>query len=102
LDVGIGFGKRLEDNLRLLARLADFAKWGRPLLLGASRKSFMGKLTEGFQKDRLPASLACACWAVEHGAGIIRTHDVEATRQALAVTSALMNCQSDGEHITDH
>ena len=90
LDVGIGFGKRLEDNLRLIARLEAFTKWNRPLLLGVSRKSFVGKMTGGRPpEERLPGSLACACWAAEHGAGIIRTHDVAATRQAAEMTRAL-------------
>lgn len=90
LDVGIGFGKRLEDNLRLIARLEAFTKWNRPLLLGVSRKSFVGKMSGGRPpEERLPGSLACACWAAEHGAGIIRTHDVAATRQAAEMTRAL-------------
>ena len=68
LDVGIGFGKRVEDNLQLLAHLRTFTKWGRPLLLGASRKSFLGHLVRVHRhEDRLPASLACACWAVRTG-----------------------------------
>jgi dihydropteroate synthase len=93
LDVGIGFGKREEDNLRLLAELRHFTKWGRPLLLGASRKSFMGRWAGA--KDRLAPSLACACWGVENGAQIIRCHDVEATRGALRMTEALMEQQTN-------
>jgi dihydropteroate synthase len=89
LDAGIGFGKRLEDNLQLIARLGAFRKWNRPLLLGASRKSFMGQITGAPPQDRLPASLACACWAAQEGAGMIRTHDVAATRQALEMTRCL-------------
>lgn len=88
LDPGIGFGKRVEDNLRLIARLRRFTKWGRPLLLGASRKSFLGRLAGG--SDTLAPSVACACWAVARGANIIRCHDVAATRAALRVTEALM------------
>jgi dihydropteroate synthase len=89
LDVGIGFGKRPEDNLRLLAHLHRFTKWGRPLLLGASRKSFMAHCSGA--KDRLAPSLACACWGAQNGAHIIRCHDVAATRAALRMTEALMN-----------
>ena len=82
LDVGLGFGKRVEDNLRLLAQLNRFIKWGRPLLVGASRKSFTGAVSgAGEARGRLPPSLACACWSVENGAGIIRCHDVAATRK---------------------
>src|SRR6266478_2049161 len=91
LDVGIGFGKSLEHNLRLLGALEIFAKWDRPLLLGVSRKSFIGQVTGATEMaDRLPGSLACACWGVEHGVNIIRTHDVKATRQAVRMTEAVM------------
>ena len=95
LDVGLGFGKRLEDNLQLLAHLGAFTKWGRPLLLGASRKSFLGRMSGASPAERLPASLACACWAAQHGAGIIRTHDVAATRQAVGMTRCLARGQID-------
>jgi dihydropteroate synthase len=96
LDVGIGFGKREADNLRLLVELRHFTKWGRPLLLGASRKSFMGRWAGA--NDRLAPSLACACWGVENGAHIIRCHDVAATRGALRMTEALMEQQTNAEH----
>src|SRR6266403_1349658 len=71
LDPGIGFGKTLEHNLQLLGALQIFASLARPLLLGVSRKSFMEKLLGAELPDRLPASLACACLAVEAGVGII-------------------------------
>jgi dihydropteroate synthase len=96
LDVGIGFGKRPDDNLRLLAHLRRFTKWGRPILLGASRKSFMGRWSGA--ADRLAPSLACACWGVENGAQIIRCHDVAATRGALRMTEALLEQQKNAEH----
>lgn len=99
LDVGIGFGKREGDNLRLLADLRDFTKWGRPLVLGASRKSFLGRLTGA--KDRLAPSLACACWGVEHGANVIRCHDVAATRAALRMTEALLK-QEENAKLNTH
>ena len=89
LDPGLGFGKKLEHNLQLLAQLGHFTQWQRPLLVGASRKSFIGTLLGAGLADRLPASLACACWAVSEGACVLRVHDVAATRQALAVTAAL-------------
>jgi dihydropteroate synthase len=98
LDVGIGFGKRVAHNLQLLGNLGRFAKWERPLLVGASRKSFMGGGTEA--ADRLAPSLACACWAVEHGAQIIRGHDVAATRHALRMTETLMEQKTNAEHYT--
>jgi dihydropteroate synthase len=89
LDVGIGFGKTLEHNLDLLAALASFKKLGRPLLLGVSRKSFLGRLTGADVNARLPASLACACWGVLSGIQIVRTHDVAETRQALRMIEAV-------------
>jgi len=91
IDVGIGFGKSLEHNLQLLAGLEQFTKWRRPILLGASRKSFIGLLLGSAVDNRLAASLACACWAAQKGVQIMRTHDVAATWQALRMTEALMN-----------
>ena len=90
LDVGIGFGKTLEHNLQLLAALAGFARFGRPQLLGVSRKSFIEKLLGAQPNERLPASLACASMAVEAGVQIIRTHDVAATVQAVRMTEAVL------------
>lgn len=96
LDVGIGFGKTAEHNLRLLAHVRNFIQWQRPLLLGASRKSFIGKLAGGAGVDeRLPGSLAAACWAAQEGIGIIRTHDVAATRQALNVWAAIESSRTE-------
>jgi dihydropteroate synthase len=89
-DPGIGFGKTLEHNLQLLAGLRSFTKWRRPLLLGVSRKSFIGKLLGAEMNERLPASLACASLAVEAGVQIIRTHDVAETVQAVRMTEALL------------
>jgi dihydropteroate synthase len=81
LDPGIGFAKTAEHNLQLLAGLKRLTIQQRPLLVGASRKSFIGKLL-GTQ-DRLPGSLGCAAWAVLNGAQIIRTHDVAETVQSV-------------------
>lgn len=89
LDVGIGFGKTAEHNLELLQNLRSFTKWRRPLVLGVSRKSFISKLTSVEGSDRLPGSLACACWAVQNGVQIIRVHDVAATKQAVRMTEFL-------------
>lgn len=89
-DVGIGFGKTLEHNLQLLGGLANFAKLKRPLLLGVSRKSFMGKLLGAKTTERSPASLACACLAIEAGTQIIRTHEVAETLQAVRMTEAIL------------
>jgi dihydropteroate synthase len=90
LDPGIGFGKNCEHNLELLAGLRHFRTYQRPLLIGASRKGFIGQVTGAKSAaERLPGSLACACAAAEAGAQIIRTHDVAATRQAVRMTEAI-------------
>ena len=89
LDPGLGFGKTVEHNLALLAGLERFTKMQRPLLVGASRKSFIGHMTQTEVKDRLPGSLACACRAAQAGTGIVRVHDVKATVQALKTWEAI-------------
>jgi dihydropteroate synthase len=89
-DPGIGFGKTLEQNLQLLANLRRFTKLARPLLLGVSRKSFIGTLLGAKVNERLPASLACATLAIVGGVQIIRTHDVAETVQAMRLTEALL------------
>lgn len=89
LDPGIGFGKTLEHNLALLQQLPRLTSLGYPVLIGASRKSFIGHLTGAAVDSRLPGSLAAALAAVDAGATIVRVHDVAATRQALTVHSAL-------------
>jgi len=89
-DPGIGFGKTVEHNLQLLAGLRDLAGINRPLLLGVSRKSFIGKLLGAELPCRLPASLACASLAVAAGVQIIRTHDVAETVQAVRLTEAVL------------
>ena len=89
LDVGIGFGKTAAHNLELLGALQRFTRFERPILLGVSRKSFIGALA-GEAGGRLPGSLACAVWAVQHGVQIIRAHDVAETRQALRVIEAVL------------
>jgi dihydropteroate synthase len=92
LDAGLGVGKSPDHNLRLLAAHNRFIKWKRPLLLGASRKSFIAAVARGVEAaGRMPGSLAAACWAVQAGADIVRVHDVAATRQALAVTRAILD-----------
>jgi len=90
LDPGIGFGKTLEHNLQLLAGLGRFTSLGRPVLLGVSRKSFIGKLLGVEVPARLPAALACACLAVEAGAQMIRAHDVAETVQAVRMAEAIL------------
>ena len=94
LDPGIGFGKTVEHNLALLAALERFTKMQRPLLVGASRKSFIGHVTNTEVNDRLPGSLACACRAAEAGAGIVRVHDVKETVQALHTWESIKKYES--------
>ena len=90
LDPGIGFGKTLEHNLLLLGGLRQFRVLDRPLLLGVSRKSFIGKLLGVEPAARLPGALASACLAVEAGVQIIRAHDVGDTVQALRMSEAIL------------
>ncbi|HYH45043.1 MAG TPA: dihydropteroate synthase [Thermoanaerobaculia bacterium] len=86
LDPGLGFGKTPEQNLLLLRRLDALAGLGRPLLVGASRKSFLGHFAGGTPPERrLPGSLAAAAWAAAGGAALLRVHDVVETVQFLAV-----------------
>jgi len=89
LDPGIGFGKNLEHNIKLLGGLNRFSVAERPILVGVSRKSFIGKLLGTPTGDRLPASLACAAWAAIEGAHIVRVHDVADTVQAVRMAEAL-------------
>jgi dihydropteroate synthase len=90
LDPGIGFGKTAAHNLDLLARIAEFSSLGRPLLLGVSRKSFLGTLLGVEAERRLPGALACTVWAAREGVRLFRTHDVGATVQALRMTEAIV------------
>ena len=89
LDPGIGFGKTLEHNIKLLRNLNKFSLVERPMLVGASRKSFIEKLLGAPIDERLPASLACATWAAIQGSQIIRVHDVAETVQAVRMAEAL-------------
>ncbi len=89
LDPGFGFGKSVQHNLQLLAGLHRLTGLGRPLLVGLSRKSMIGKMLGLDVAQRLPASIALAVLAVERGATLVRVHDVAATWQALQVTHAL-------------
>ena len=89
LDPGIGFGKTLEHNIKLLRDLNKFSLVERPVLVGASRKSFIEKLLGAPVDERLPASLACAAWASIQGSQIIRVHDVAETAQAVRMAEAL-------------
>lgn len=90
VDPGIGFGKTVDHNLALLRGLDRLAALGAPVLIGASRKSFIAKLSRGEAAgERLGGSLAAALWAASRGAAILRVHDVRQTVQALAVWSRI-------------
>lgn len=89
LDPGFGFGKTLEHNLALLRDLPRVCKGGLPVLVGMSRKTMLGAITGRPVEQRLAAGVAAAVLAVERGARIVRTHDVAATRDALAVWMAM-------------
>ena len=94
LDPGIGFGKTVEHNLELLARLNEIAALGRPVVIGVSRKSFLGKLLDLPVDQRLEAGLAAAAVAVFQGASIIRAHEVAATRRAVAIAAAIRGARA--------
>ncbi len=89
LDPGIGFGKTPEQSIVCLARLAEFKRFGLPLLIGASRKRFINSVTPSPPDDRIGGSIASHLLAVERGAVIIRAHDVKETVQALRVAAAI-------------
>ncbi len=90
VDPGIGFGKTLDHNLEIIARLADLRRVGKPIVIGVSRKAFIGKITGAPVEDRLEGSLIAATLSVLHGANIVRVHDVGPTKRALAVARAIM------------
>lgn len=96
IDPGIGFGKRVEHNLALLARLDELAGLGFPVLLGVSRKSLVGIITGRPAGSRLAGSVAFAALAVARGAAIVRAHDVAATLDAVKAAAALRRATPGG------
>lgn len=94
IDPGIGFGKTLEHNLELLRRLPELVELGYPVLVGASRKRFIGELTGvDTPAERIAGSVAAACFSAAMGASVLRVHDVGATVQALEVTRVLQGVE---------
>ena len=85
IDPGIGFGKALGHNLEILRRLGEFKSLGRPIMVGTSRKSFIGKIINAGPKDRIFGTVASCVLAVKNGARIVRVHDVREVKQALKV-----------------
>jgi dihydropteroate synthase len=93
VDPGLGFGKTTDHNLELVARLDEIASLGRPVVVGASRKSFIGKVLDLPLEERLEGSLAAAVAAVLAGARVIRTHDVRATLRAVRLAGAIRDAR---------
>ncbi len=93
LDPGIGFGKTIAHNLELLRRLDELAAIGQPLMIGTSRKSFLGRITGRGPDDRVAATVATTVLAYERGARVFRVHDVAPVHDALAVTAATVTAR---------
>ncbi len=93
LDPGIGFGKTVEHNLELLRRLGELVEIGRPVAIGTSRKSFLGKITGREVDDRVAATVATNVLAYERGARVFRVHDVAPVHDALTVTAATVSAR---------
>ncbi|NUN47452.1 MAG: dihydropteroate synthase [Candidatus Brocadiae bacterium] len=89
VDPGIGFGKSLEHNLDILARLREFRSLGRPILVGVSRKSFLGRLTDLPPEERAIPSAGAAGWCIAAGADLLRVHDVAETESVRRVVDAI-------------
>jgi dihydropteroate synthase len=89
LDPGIGFGKTVGHNLEILKRLSEFKVHGKPLLIGTSRKNFIGAITGAPVKERDEATIASCVIAANNGASIVRVHNVQAAVRALSITDAI-------------
>lgn len=97
VDPGLGFGKSVHGNLELLARLGEFATLGRPILVGPSRKSYLGALLNAPVEERIEGTLASCVVALERGARLFRVHDVRAARRALDVAHAIRSADRTEE-----
>ena len=91
IDPGIGFGKLLQHNLEILKRLSEFEDIGCPILIGTSRKSFIGSITGLCAKERFEGTIASVCASIINGANIIRVHDVKECKRAALVIDAIKN-----------
>ena len=89
IDPGIGFGKTTEQNLQILKKLAVFKQLNRPILIGTSRKSFIGNLLDVPVTERVEGTIATVCWAIVQGADIVRVHDVKAVSRAVKMIDTL-------------
>jgi dihydropteroate synthase len=93
LDPGIGFGKTTRHNLELLARLRELSVLGRPIVIGTSRKRFIGEITgETEPRDRLMGTAATVAWSLANGAAIVRVHDVGPMRRVVRMIDAIIQC----------
>jgi len=91
IDPGIGFGKTLVHNLQILKRLKELKSLGRPILVGTSRKSFIGRMLNAEPMERISGTVASCVLAAGNGANILRVHDVKEVSQALKITDAILN-----------
>ena len=91
IDPGIGFGKSIEDNYKIINKLDEFTKLGYPVLLGASRKSFIGITLNAPENRRIEGSLAVNVIGLQKGVSVFRVHDVDETRKALIVANKVYN-----------
>jgi dihydropteroate synthase len=89
IDPGIGFGKRLEDNLQIIKNLSELRVLGKPILLGTSRKTFIGKILNAEVEDRLEGTLSSMIAGLLNGAHIVRCHDVLPAKRTIAVADAI-------------
>jgi dihydropteroate synthase len=91
LDPGIGFGKRVEDNLKIIKHLGDFKVLGKPILMGTSMKSFITQVTDSPLHERVEGTLASVAISAWNGASIVRVHDVKKAKKVVKLVSAIMN-----------
>jgi dihydropteroate synthase len=96
VDPGIGFGKTLEHNLELLRRLGELRELGRPIVIGTSRKSFIGKIDGSDAADRIGGTIASSVIAAAEGADVLRVHDVAEVSQATAMVAAILGDEPAG------
>jgi len=94
IDPGIGFGKTVENNLEIINRLGEFTALRQPLLIGTSRKSFIGKILKEDTPDRLIGTITSVCASIIRGAHIVRVHNVKAIKEAVDLTDAILNPDS--------
>jgi dihydropteroate synthase len=97
LDPGIGFGKTVEHNLELIGRLGELVELGRPIVIGASRKNFIGRITDREVGDRLGGSIASNVLGLANGAEVLRVHDVAETIQAVRVAERILGIEAERE-----